>query len=38
MRDPEHSVERGTIGAPTFFVGDEVFSARIACESLKKQF
>jgi 2-hydroxychromene-2-carboxylate isomerase len=25
MHDPEHSVARGTIGAPTFFAGDEVF-------------
>jgi 2-hydroxychromene-2-carboxylate isomerase len=25
MRDTEHSVVRGTIGAPTFFVGDEIF-------------
>jgi hypothetical protein len=28
MRDPEHSVGRGTIGAPTLFVGDEVFCRR----------
>ena len=25
MRDTEQSVARGTIGAPTFFVGDEIF-------------
>jgi 2-hydroxychromene-2-carboxylate isomerase len=25
MRDTEHSVARGTIGDPTFFVGDEIF-------------
>jgi 2-hydroxychromene-2-carboxylate isomerase len=25
LRNTEHSVERGTFGAPTFFVGDEIF-------------
>jgi 2-hydroxychromene-2-carboxylate isomerase len=25
MRDTERSVAHGTVGAPTFFVGDEIF-------------
>jgi 2-hydroxychromene-2-carboxylate isomerase len=25
MRDTEHPVARGTVGAPTSFVGDEIF-------------
>ena len=36
LANTQRSVERGTFGSPTFYVGNEILSARIDCATSRK--
>ena len=38
MRDTEASVARGTLGSPTFFVGDELFFGKDQLRDVEEEF